>query len=149
MRLEVVAKFAPVALGLVVFAFLPSYVASEDPQTSDDARSLLRGSRRFSPKHRKDPATQCGIQHFRATTRAGDLEGAILTVQAVESASGRAFAVGNIASMLAWRGNLPLSLDLIRNSATGNDWQKAQDYVFVAGQLAKRRDFEAALGVAA
>jgi hypothetical protein len=148
MRLEVTAKLAPVALGLVVFAVLPSYVASEDPQTSNDARSLLREAGALVPNIDKVQQPSVAANISGQQLRADDLAGAILTVQAVQSGSGRAFAAGNIASMLAWRGNLPLSLELIRNSAEGNDWQKAQDYVSVTRQLASKGDFDAALRIA-
>jgi hypothetical protein len=147
MRLQAWPMIRIAVSAVFVVAACSSLSLSQD-SSPDEIQSLLREASALVPS--VDKAQQCSVATNISgqQVRAGDLAGALATVRAVESQQGRIFAAGNIASMLAWRGNLPLALDLIRDWGKGNDPQKAQALVFVAQSLASKGDCEAALRVA-
>jgi hypothetical protein len=69
-------------------------------------------------------------------------------VQRAGSPSAQFSATASIAYTLASQGDLPLALEVIQNSSTGEDPAKANDYISVTGWLAEHHDFEHALELA-
>jgi hypothetical protein len=141
-------RAAPKLTAAICILVLSSGAASQDSSASGNVQSLLREASTLIPAIEKTQQSSVASNLAGQQMRVGDLDGALDSVRRVESQQGQVFAMSNIASMLAWQGNVPLALELIRNSAAGNDKDKALGYVFVAQQLAARHAFEDARQVA-
>ena len=137
---------------LVVLACFPVFLATlafpQESQGSGEIQSILRAAGALVPAIDEVQQSSVAANIANAQTRTGDLEGALSTVRAVKNPGGQVSAMGLVASALAWRGSTALALDLIRNSAPGDDQHKAYAYLFVAQQLASRKSFDDALRVA-
>jgi tetratricopeptide (TPR) repeat protein len=122
--------------------------SSPDPSSFSQARSFLREASLLIPQIEKDQRSSAAANVAGQQTRIGDLEGALATAQRAGSPEAQVFAAGSIASVIAFRGNLPLALEIIQNSSKGDDPDKANDYFWVAQSLADRHKFARALEVA-
>jgi tetratricopeptide (TPR) repeat protein len=137
-------------LGIValVLVFSPHIAISQETPTSGEVVSFLRLASAQLPNIDKNQQPSMAANIAGAQASAGDLDGALSTVRAVESEDGRVFATGSVASVLAWKGNVEAAVDLIQKSAVGHEPEKANAYHFVAQQRASRHAFEESLKVA-
>jgi tetratricopeptide (TPR) repeat protein len=111
-------------------------------------QSFLREASALIPKIDKDQKSSAAANIAGQQARIGDIEGALTTAERAGSSSAQVSATGSIAYTLASQGNLPMALQVIRNSSKGEDPAKANDYISVAGWLAEHHDFEHALELA-
>lgn len=110
-----------------------------------EARSLLREASTFVPKIEQ---TQQGVAASIAgqQTAAGDLDGALATVQFLTNDIDRGIAFSSIAVPLASRGDWRTALRIIEDVPAGVN--RVLLYVDVASQLAERGEFKDAFVVA-
>ena len=135
-------------IAALVLVFSPQIAIPQETPNSEEIVSFLRLASEQLPNIDKNQQPSMAANIAGAQARAGDLDGALSTVRAVENEDGRIFATGFVASALAWNGNVEGAIDLIQKSAVGHDYAKADAYLFVAQQLAARHAFEESLKVA-
>lgn len=145
MRSRALTKLGIAALVLV---FTPQIAIPQETPNSEEIRSFLRAASAQLPNIDKNQQPSMAANIAGAQAGAGDLDGALSTVSAVESENGRTFATGFVASAMAGKGNVEIAIDLIQKLAVGDDPAKANAYLFVAQQLAARHAFEESLKVA-
>ncbi len=116
--------------------------------SSEEIRSMLRIASGLLPRIDENQRSSVAYNIAGQQMRIGDLSGALDSVKVAGNEDQRAWATSHIASVLAWQGNLPLALKLVRTSAKYDDRAKAQYYGDVAQALANRKAFEDALTVA-
>jgi tetratricopeptide (TPR) repeat protein len=139
----------PTAAVVVCMLVLSARSISQSPSRAADVQSLLREASALIPNIDKTQQSSAASNIAGQQARSGDLAGALSTVQAMPDSQDRIIATRIVASALAWQGNAPLALELIRNSAAGDAQGQAYGYLFVAEQLAGKHAFEEAARVAA
>jgi len=114
----------------------------QEPGEIAKARILLREASTLVPQieELERPIAAANIAGEQA--QVGDLTGALETAKLVKE-SERAGVMGSIAYALAGHGNLPVGLQLLKDSADGQS--KAVAYLGVAQELAEKKNFEGAL----
>jgi len=121
-------------------------MTAQEPDPREEVQAILREASALVPKIESDQKSSVASNIAGAQVRAGDLAGAIATVELLTKPVDRADAIGIIAYWLAERGNSAMALHVIGLSPT--QAYLAQDYLGVAQQLAEDGDFEGALRAA-
>jgi len=91
----------------------------EDFSSFGPPQSFLREASALIPRIEKDQRSSAAANIAGQQARIGDLEGALVTVQRAGSPSAQVSATASIAYTLASQGDLPLALEVIQNSSTG------------------------------
>jgi len=139
------AWVTPVVVLILSFSFQAA--TAQEASQIDEIRSFLRAASSSIPRIDKFQQSSLAFNIAREQTRIGDLSEALATVRRVVSEEGSVSAMGSIASVLAGQGDLSSALDLVRNSAPGNERTKAYAYLGVAQALAWKHSFHDALSV--
>ncbi len=139
------AIIAPtVVVSVLAFVSHATAAAQEVPE-SGEIRSILREASALIPGIDSDQQSSAAANIAGQQVRAGDIEGGLATYQALKNPPDRGMAVAVIASAIASQGNLPLALELARDSAQPGF--RANAYSMIASGLASKNNFEDAVAV--
>jgi hypothetical protein len=143
-------RFRAIAIPTIIvfglgFASSASGAPQEAPESSE-IRSMLREASALIPRIESGQQSSAVANIAGQQVRAGDVEGGVATYQALKSPAARGMSVAVISSAIAAHGNIPLALELVRNSTQPG--YRASAYSMIASRLASENSFGDALVVA-
>lgn len=121
-------------------------VAAADSAQKEEVQALLREARTLVPKIEETQQSSAAANIAGAQVRAGDLAGALATVQILAKQRDRELAMSSIAYALTARGDSSMAFDLIE--AFSEHGYNVGAYQQMAGLLAAKCRFEDALKAA-
>jgi len=127
----------------VVCLSLASVTAmAQESDPNEEIRSMLHFASSLIPEIDKNQQPSMAFNISGQQTRIGDLAGALATLQRVKDPQQEVWVASSIASSLAWQGNVPLALTVVRSSGTGDAQARAQAYASIAQTLAQKGEFQ-------
>lgn len=139
----------------ILFCVLAIPVASaQEVSSQQHIQSILRLASSLIPLADQNQQATIASQIANRQARVEDLAGALKTIARLQNDRDRAQATGGIAPVLAWQGDLPAALSLVRgpgpiDSANATlAYTRQQQYSSIAAVLAGKKQFEEALRIA-
>jgi len=130
---------------LVLGVALGAAAMPQESSESAEIRSMLREASALIPRIERGQQSSAASNIGDEQVLAGDVEGALATYHALRPEE-RGVALAVISSAIAAQGNIPLALDLARDSE--QPVRRAEAFFRISSELAYEKDFEDALAVA-